>query len=112
MRVGGPPPRDASPTSDDRMAQDDRSRIEQSDSSTYDDWVATHWPSVRVCDVGAFVDLQDEVARPRVHAIVRLGALSPADVRVLARGVTTDAGHTMRAPLRLWSVQSYRNGAF
>ena len=56
-------------------------------------------------------------ARQVLRAVVQLGALSPADVRVVVRsggGGGGDAGPA-DAPgesWRLWSVQSYRNGMF
>jgi hypothetical protein len=46
-----------------------------------------------------------------MRAVVHLGALAPADVRVTARIAAGRSTPVPVEPLRLWSVQSYHNGA-
>jgi hypothetical protein len=73
-------------------------------------WVERHWAKVRVahaesrrcaCSTGAWL---------RMRAVVHLGELAPVDVHVdLVRRGDESGDSTAR---RLWSIQSYRNGAF
>ena len=46
-----------------------------------------------------------------LRAVVQLGDLAPADVRVTARSVAEASEPASAEPLRLWSVQSHHNGA-
>lgn len=76
-------------------------------------WVRQQWRRVRVTHLETNSLLADVPGRVRVRANVHLGSLVPADVLVEA---TADVAETAAAsrewPIRLWSVQSYRNGTY
>jgi hypothetical protein len=75
--------------------------------------LASRWTDVHVCHAEARNDIADGGAdRTMLRAVVQLGALAPADVRVTVRQPTADAGAACEQPVRLWSAQSYRNGRF
>ena len=65
---------------------------------------------------GIHVDVVEVGPAPngrRVRAVVRLGGLSPADVRVeLLRAGATAGGSSRAQVRRMWSTQSYANGSF
>lgn len=69
--------------------------------------VLADWSTVRVHPV----DLQPSRDGVRVRAVVRLGALAPADVHVELRPAarTDEARARSRA---MWSVQAYDNGCY
>jgi hypothetical protein len=75
-------------------------------------WVREQWSAVRVILVEA-THLADAADRVRVRAVIHLGSLSPADVRVDAvAGAAEPAGDPAHRPSELWCAQSYRNGTF
>ena len=76
-------------------------------------WLEKEWPRVHVCFAEVLRAGEDfSQGRPRLRAVVQLGGLTPADVRVTARLATAGPEPASREPLRLWSVQSHHNGAF
>lgn len=75
-------------------------------------WVREQWSAVRVILFEA-MHLADAADRVRVRAVIHLGALSPADVRVDAvTGGTESPDEPGRRASELWCAQSYRNGTF
>ena len=72
--------------------------------------IASYWPQVRVKDV----QVTKSAAGDRVRALVELGCLTPADVRVeLTRAGSGAADVAMPAGgHRLFSSQGYGNGCF
>jgi len=71
--------------------------------------LAACWPLVRVCSV----KVTPTDAGERACAVVQLGGLTPADVRVelfaAEAGEGTPAQH---GELRMFSIQAYDNGCF
>jgi hypothetical protein len=76
-------------------------------------WVREEWQAVRVTQLETGPVPADGLGRVRVHVNVHLGALAPADVLVEA---TVDGSESTEPlggwPIRLWSVQSLRNGTY
>jgi len=76
------------------------------------DWVRQHWDAVRVIHLDV-TPLADVVDRVRVRAVIHLGSLSPADVRVGAvRSGAESDDESDESASELYSAQSYRNGTF
>jgi hypothetical protein len=76
-------------------------------------WVSEQWRAVHVIQLDAARHLADRLDRVRVRAVIHLGLLSPADVRVDAvAGAGEPVGASHQRVHEMWSVQSYRNGAF
>jgi hypothetical protein len=68
---------------------------------------------VRVIQLDAARHLADAPDRVSVRAVIHLGSLSPADVRVDAvAGAGEPVGASNQRAHEIWSVQSYRNGIF
>ena len=76
-------------------------------------WPGTARRGVRVTHAEVRRAGRDDGSALRIRAVVQLGTLLPADVRVhvAPRGNAASCESDPGA-LRLWSVQSYRNGAF
>ena len=113
VRVGGPPREWVEP---DRAPQTTRGGPPASadrNGSPFDGrWVARHWQGVHVSHAEVqIVDSRGERERSMLRAVVQLGDLTPADVRVTARSVAAGPEQASREPLRLWSVRSHHNGA-
>lgn len=85
-------------------------RDELGDASS-DSWLSRAWSHVQIRDAALLPDPRSESLQGRtVRAVVQLGGLTPADVRVTAQHVTSAAKRTRTGTLRLWSVQSHHNG--
>jgi len=74
-------------------------------------WLEGNWEEVKVTSAEARRKLGAGVGRFRIRAVVHLGALLPADVQVECGVGGGERGHSASA-VRLWSTQSYGNGAF
>jgi hypothetical protein len=76
-------------------------------------WVRERWQAVRVTHLKTVPLRPDIPGRVRVRVNVHLGLLAPADVLVEA---TADGAETTDTsgewPIRLCSMQSYRNGTY
>ena len=114
MRVGGPPARQAASSPDPSSAGGERpppagasaGRAGQSS-------LASRWTEVHVSHVEAHTgSAGGRTDRTALRAVVQLGDLAPADVRVTVRHPAVDTGDARDKPVRLWSTQSYRNGEF
>jgi hypothetical protein len=77
-------------------------------------WVRANWKRVRVVAVELRRARADTGSRITIRAVVHLGALLPADVQVTVRRrhSVTRCESSGECVVRLWSVQSYRNGAY
>jgi hypothetical protein len=75
-------------------------------------WVRQQWGGVRVTHLEANPLLADFPGRVRVRANVHLGCLLPADVLVEATIDAAASDASGEWPIRLCSVQSYRNGTY
>lgn len=78
-----------------------------------DAWLRAEWSAVSVREIRVRPQFADAARPLRLEALVHLGRLLPADVRVDA-GVAGDPSRHADggSPLRLWSSRSYRNGSF
>ena len=74
-------------------------------------WLEGNWEEVEVTYAEARRKLGTGGGRFRIRAVVHLGALLPADVQVECGVRGGERGHSASA-VRLWSTQSYGNGAF
>jgi hypothetical protein len=87
--------------------------VDHRERSSLARWLEREWPRVHVCFAEVLRAGEDAIQRrPRLRAVVQLGGLTPADVRVTARLAAAGSEAASREPLRLWSVQSHHNGAF
>ena len=77
-------------------------------------WIHANWERVRVVDVELRHARADVGSRIIVRAVVHLGALLPADVQVTVwrRHAIVGCESSSDRAVRLWSVQSYGNGAY
>lgn len=114
MRIGGPPRPSPVPNTVTQIVTDGARAIVEPSARPFDShWVARQWPCVHVCHAEFLVDGESEGdRRPVLKAVVQLGELKPADVRVTARRIVDGSKFAAAAVLRLWSVQSHRNGSF
>ncbi|MDQ2930547.1 MAG: hypothetical protein M3Y05_07000 [Gemmatimonadota bacterium] len=114
MRIGGPPRPSPVPNTVTQIVADGPSEIVESAARPFDSqWVAGQWPCVHICHAAFRVDGErGGDRRPVLNAVVQLGELAPADVHVTARRIVDDSESAADALLRLWSVQSHRNGSF
>ena len=75
-------------------------------------WCATRqnicWSAVRIDSVNVI----DTAAGPRVHAVIQLGGLEPADVQVHLEPVGARVSERRHTNGHMSSMQSYDNGAF
>lgn len=74
-------------------------------------WLEANWEEVRVAHAEARRRIGAGGVRFHIRAVVHLGALLPTDVQVECGVRGRERGHSVSG-VRLWSVQSYRNGAF
>ena len=113
VRVGGPPRQSTEPDPAPQTAGDDPPPTVDPVGSPFDGrWVARHWQSVHVSHAEVhIVGSRGEHERSMLRAVVQLGDLTPADVRVTALSAAEESGPGSVEPLRLWSVQSHHNGA-
>jgi nucleotide-binding universal stress UspA family protein len=114
MRVGGPAAEPPASARDRSSALGERPPpVAASNARIDESSLASQWSDVHVCHMEARNDAADGRAdRTMIRAVVQLGALAPADVRVMVRQHTADAGTASERAVRLWSGQSYRNGSF
>lgn len=66
------------------------------------------WGAVRIDSVNVI----DTAAGPRVHAVIQLGGLEPADVHVRLEAVGSHVADRWHTNGHMSSMQSYHNGAF
>jgi hypothetical protein len=96
-----------------RLQSQARSRQAADVPPAWTGWVRQHWEAVRVVQVEVTSQFADATDRVRVRAVIHLGALSPADVRV---DVVGDVAEPVDASVprlgELCSAQSYHNGTF
>jgi hypothetical protein len=101
MRIG-PPRRPAvapgtPPTADGESSASSASFRRPFDS----DWVAQAWPGIRLSYIEIlFGGRRGNDLRPTLRAVVHLGVLTPADVRVTARHTVAEADAAASEPLR------------
>jgi hypothetical protein len=108
LHIGGPARRPPAPVSDRQVTPgDSRLRAVTDDGPRDGEWLARRWSGVHV-RVAELLS-GDGVAGSTLRAVVQLGTLTPADVRVIARAAAQDA--TSAEQLRLVSVRSHHNGA-
>jgi hypothetical protein len=114
MRVGGPSAERAESAREPSSAIAERpppagASVDRRGPSS----LASRWTDVHVSHMEARTEIADgRTDRTALRAVVQLGTLAPADVRVTVwqPGAHADAVH--ENPVRLWSTQSYRNGGF
>jgi len=113
-RIGGPPRGPAAPNARPRASDDGPAPAAEPAGHVFDrQWIAGQWSDVRLCSAEIVRSLRHASGpRAKVRAVVQLGALTPADVRVTARSIVTDIRRGTIQSLRLWSVWSLHNGAF
>lgn len=106
MRIGGPPRPPAAETNVPQSAVNEASTIRARVGRPFDDeWVARSWSDVRIARAEASPNGQYwNAGHPVLRAVVHLGALTPADVRVWARYRMAKEQTASGEPLRLWSV--------
>ena len=114
MRVGGPSARPAASSPDPSGALGERpppagALAVRADRSS----LASRWTDVHVSHVEARMESAGgRTDRTALRAVVQLGDLAPADVRVTVRQPAAEMEDARVKPVRLWSTQSYRNGGF
>jgi hypothetical protein len=109
--IGGParPPPEPSPH---RHATSDDGRRGAPEYAPLDgEWLARRWPGVHVRVAELLSGEGTGGAGPLLRAVVQLGTLTPADVRVFARSAPQAAEPALADELRLASVRSHHNGA-
>ena len=74
------------------------------------EWLAQRWSGVYLRVAELVSGAGDGVPAPTLRAVVQLGTLTPADVRVTAAPTAEDV-ETAAEQLRLVSVRSHHNGA-
>jgi hypothetical protein len=113
LHIGGPARRLPRSTAAQQVPTDDgRIPAAPAREPFYRTWLARHWSGVHVSLVELLAD--DErggAARRMVRAVVQLGALTPADVRVAVRRTVPEVERATTELLRLVSARSYHNGA-
>jgi hypothetical protein len=75
------------------------------------EWLACRWSGVRLRAAELLSREGDGVRSPTLRAVVQLGTLTPADVRVIAGPATQSVENAAVERLRLMSVRSHHNGA-
>ncbi len=114
MRVGGPSTRQVASSPDPSSALGERpppsgALADRAGQSS----LASRWTDVHVSHVEARTEgAGGRTDRTALRAVVQLGDLAPADVRVTVRHPAADTEDARGKPVRLWSTQSYRNGGF
>jgi hypothetical protein len=114
MRVGGPSGEHAASSRDPSPALGERPPPRDAlDVRTGQPSLESRWTDVHVSHVEARSDVADDrMDRTMLRAVVQLGDLAPADVRVMVRQLAAHTEAARGKPVRLWSTQSYRNGGF
>lgn len=113
MRIGGPPrPSPVANTGSQIIADGPWAPVESAARPFDSQWLAEQWPCVHICHAALRVDGPHAGRRPKLNAVVQLGELKPADVHVTARRIVDGSESASDALLRLWSVQSHRNGSY
>jgi len=114
MRVGGPSAGPSASSRDQGSALGERPPpADLADAHIEGLSLASQWTDVHVCHVEAHDDIAaGRTDRTVLRAVVQLGALAPADVRVTVRQPAAGVEAASEGPVRLWSAQSYRNGTF
>ena len=114
MRVGGPSAAPAASSHDRTSALGERPPpVDASNARVGESSLWSQWTDVHVCQVEARDGFgKDRAGRKMLRAVVQLGALTPADVRVMVRQPSLGADAGREQSIRLWSAQSYRNGRF
>jgi hypothetical protein len=85
-------------------------RAETGDRIDGGEWLARRWPGVHLRVAELVSGTGDGVTAPTLRAVVQLGTLTPADVRVTA-GPAAQVESAPAEQLRLVSVRSHQNGA-
>lgn len=106
MRIGGPPRPPAVAPVPPHSAAYESARYNPTAPRPFDNqWVAQSWPLVRITHAEVRPNGQYWSAmRPVLRAVLHLGALTPADVRVTARYRMARGQDATAEPVRLWSV--------
>ena len=112
LHIGGPARPPPAATLDRQAASGDgQPRVAHDGSSRDGEWLARRWPGVHVRVAELLSCEADGVEKPMLRAVVQLGTLTPADVRVIAGPIAQAVGHPSVEQLRLMSVRSHHNGA-
>jgi hypothetical protein len=104
MRIGGPPRAPVVEVAAQQPAAH-RSKVGASVHPFDRHWVEGSWPAVHI----AHAEVSWNASRPVLRAVVHLGGLTPADVRVTARYRAEGDKAANTEPLRLWSVARLNN---
>ena len=109
--IGGParPPPESGPHL--HVTSDDGQRLAADDAPRDGEWLARRWPGVHVRAAELLSGDGTGGTGPILRAVVQLGTLTPADVRVIARSAPQGAEPALADELRLASVRSHHNGA-
>jgi len=112
LHIGGPARRAPVPVSDPQLIPGDgRLRVAIDHRLGDGEWLARRWPGVHLRAAELLTAPGDDVAAPTVRAVVQLGTLTPADVRVIAEPTVRTVESASARQLRLTSVRSHHNGA-
>jgi hypothetical protein len=112
LHIGGPARRAPVPVSDPQLIPGDgRLRVATDHRLGDGEWLARRWPDVHLRVAELLTGPGDDVAAPTVRAVVQLGTLTPADVRVIAEPALQTVESASARQLRLTSVRSHHNGA-
>ncbi len=109
--IGAPARPPPASISERRTRDDERSRVARGGGSRDGEWLARRWSGVQLRAAELLSREGDGVRRPTLRAIVQLGTLTPADVRVIAGPAAQSVGNAAVERLRLMSVRSHHNGA-
>lgn len=110
--LGGPSRRPPVPVADTQLtSRDGRQRVATDDLPRDVEWLARRWPGVHLRVAELLTRAGDDVAVPTVRAVVQLGTLTPADVRVIAEPSVQTVDSASARQIRLTSVSSHHNGA-
>jgi len=110
LHIGAPTRRPPASVPDRQVKPaDSPSRVVADDGRRGGEWLAPRWSGVHV-RVAELLTCNG-IAGPTLRAVVQLGTLTPADVRVMARPTAQAEDATTAEQLRLMSVRSHHNGA-
>lgn len=112
LHIGAPQRRPLARASDTQVSPNARRGGDSTNDQTRDgEWLARRWSGVHLRVAELVPSAGDGVPASTLRAVVQLGTLTPADVRVTA-GPTAQAVESSSAEhVRLVSVRSHHNGA-
>ena len=112
LHIGAPTRRPVAGGLDAQVSPDARQSSDTTDDEREDgQWLARRWSGVHLRLAELVSGDSNGVSASTLRAVVQLGTLTPADVRVTAAPTADNVETTSAEQLRLVSVRSHHNGA-